>query len=75
MENNIKKWYTGVYPNDELGCEINESLTFVRLASEISNVYELLGVDDSIIRERVFARLSELMNVDYDFVYTKWLHG
>jgi hypothetical protein len=75
MENNIKKWYIGAYPSDELGYEINEDLTFVKLASNISNVYELLGVGDSIIRERVFARLSELMNEDYDYVYKQWLNG
>ena len=73
MENNVKRWYIDTYPTDELGKEIDDNLTFVKLASDVSNVYQLLGVWDSVVRERVFTRLSELMNEDYDYVYQLWL--
>ncbi|MER2008816.1 MAG: hypothetical protein ABS939_15300 [Psychrobacillus sp.] len=73
MENNVKRWYTDIYPTDELGKEIDDNLTFVKLASDVNNVYQLLGVWDSVVRERVFTRLSELMNEDYDYVYQLWL--
>lgn len=39
------------------------------------DVYKLIGVDDSVVRERVFGKLSEIMKVDYDTIYNKWLEG
>lgn len=47
--------------------------------SEAENIYELLDDDssgyhtDSVIRERVFDKLSELMGVPYEVVYDRWL--
>lgn len=77
MENiNIKKWYMATFPTDELGVEIKDYITFYGLFETLDNhkeVYDFLGVGDSIVRERVFAKLSEIMNVDYDYVYRKWL--
>lgn len=77
MENNqIKEWYLKYYPTDELGSELSDKLTFKDLYVALENhkdVYDLLGVCDSIVRERVFEKLSEVMNVEYDFIYRKWL--
>ena len=75
MENNIKEWYINAYPTDELGCEINEDVTFGELSKVVSNVYDVLGVHDSLVRERVFGKLSEIMNVDYGYIYKQWLNG
>lgn len=76
MESNIKEWYASNFPTDELGCELNDSVTFDNLFTALDNykdVYELLGVHDSIVRERVFEKLSEIMNVDYGYIYNQWL--
>lgn len=78
MNVNIKKWYMENYPTDEMGYELNEDVDFDDLFMTLDNygdVYELLGAYDSLIRERVFGKLSELMNVDYSYIYEQWLKG
>lgn len=75
MENNIREWYMNAYPTDELGCELYDDVTFAELSNDLGNVYDVIGVGDSLIRERIFSKLSELMNVDYSYVYKQWLNG
>ncbi len=73
---NIKNFYLENYPSDELGIEINPMATFEGLFNTLDNygdVYEYIGVGDSIIRERCFEKLSEIMECDYNVVYEKWL--
>lgn len=74
----IKEWYVKEYPTDELGVEINSEITFYDLfvvLDTYKSVYEALNVWDSIVRERVFGKLAEVMKVDYDYVYEQWLKG
>ena len=77
-ETSIKDWYIRTYPTDELGEEMNEKITFEDLFIILDNgksVYDSLGVLDSIIRERVFSKLAEIMQVDYDYIYYQWLNA
>ena len=72
----IKEWYIKEYPTDELGVEINNEITFEDLfvvLDTYKDVYEALNVWDSIARERVFSKLADIMNVDYDYIYEQWL--
>lgn len=72
----VKDWYKEFYSKDELGDEIRDNLTFYDLFETLDNymdVYVVLGVNDSIVRERVFDKLSEIMDVDYDYIYQQWL--
>ena len=72
----IKEWYIKEYPDDELGIEINDEITFYDLLGVLDahkDVYEALSVGDSIIRERVFSKLADILKVDYDYIYYKWL--
>lgn len=72
----IKDWYCKEYPTDELGVELNENITFNDLfvvLDTYKDVYEALGVGDSIIRERVFDKLAKIMSVDYDYIFEQWL--
>jgi len=74
---NIKEFYLNTYPTDELGVEINEKATFVGLVTELfggSDIYEYIGVGESIIRERCFEELAKQLNKPYDFVYNLWLN-
>ena len=76
MKTKIKEWYIKEYPTDELGVEINSDITFYDLfivLDTYKDVYEALNVFDSIVRERVFGKLAEIMNVDYDYIYSQWL--
>ena len=73
---NMREYYLENFPTDELGTEINETATFEglwRVLNNYEDVYEYIGVGDSVIRERVFSRLSENMGVNYDEVYSRWL--
>jgi hypothetical protein len=74
----VKNWYIKTYPTDDLGEEINENITFWSLWAYIyqnHDVYDVLGVGDSIIRERVFEKLSEILGIEYKVVYDKWLQS
>jgi hypothetical protein len=73
---NIREYYLATFPNDELGTEINPSATFdglVRVLNNYEDVYEYIGVSDSLIRERVFWNLSEITTTEYNVIYDLWL--
>jgi len=72
----LKEFYLKNYPTDELGVEINENSTFVGLLHtlyECGDVYDYFGVDDSIVRERLFDGLSKEIKTSYDYIYDLWL--
>lgn len=71
----LRTWYVDAFPNDEAGYEINEEATFDDLLKAINDgadVYEVIGVKDSIIRERLFDKLSDITGISYDDLYEKW---
>ena len=73
---NIREYYLENFPADELGIEINENATLEGLYAVLTiggDVYQYLGVSDSLMRERVFQQLSELTNIPYDDIYHLWL--
>ena len=72
----IKEFYLSNYPTDELGNEIHTKATFIGLFEVLDtykNVYEYIGVHDSIIRERIFEKLANEMGTDYNEIYNQWL--
>jgi len=72
----IKEFYLETYPTDELGLELKETPTFPGLLNKLivgEDVYRYIGVTDSIVRERLFEKLAETLNVSYDYVYNLWL--
>ena len=76
----IKEFYLENYPSDcksdGLGMELNDTATFVGLLNQLfvgGNVYEYIGVGDSIIRERLFEGLAKELEASYDYVYNLWL--
>jgi len=76
IDQKVREWYTAEYPTDELGPKIND-ITFRDFAEGMNrgdDVYKTLGVEDSIVRERVFDRMSKTLQVDYDVIYSKWLY-
>lgn len=73
----IRDWYTSAYPDDDLGMNLSD-ITFHDLHTGISqglDVYDHIGVGDSIVRERLFERLAELKSVSYNTIYDMWLNG
>ena len=78
LKDNIREWYMEKYPSDELGPELAEELSFDSFYKGMQDgkcVYEMFGVGDSIIRERVFSELSDRLHVDYDVIYRLWHDG
>ena len=73
---NLREFYLAKYPSDDMGDGINPTATFAGLLNQLivgGDVYEYLYVYDSIIRERLFERLAEELNVKYDYVYNLWI--
>ena len=72
----IREFYVKNYPSDDMGDGINPTATFAGLLNQLivgGDVYAYLYVYDSIIRERLFERLAEELNVKYDYVYDLWI--
>lgn len=74
---NIRKFYLEAFPTDELGLELNETPTFPGLLNQLivdGDIYHYIGVSDSIVRERLFEKLADTLNVNYDYIYNLWLN-
>ncbi len=73
----IKDFYKEAYPTDEMGDNLNASATFQDAYECLQvgfNFYAFLGVDDSLVRERIFDALATLMGCSYEHVYYQWLN-
>jgi hypothetical protein len=74
---NIRNYYVNEFPSDDLGLEIDAKANFESLWLAIRGdmVYEYIGVSDSVIRERLFEKFSELTGHTYDYIYQEWLNA
>lgn len=73
---NVKEWYRGEYPTDDLVEKIKDTVTFEDIFEALDNyrdIYNEIGTTDSLVRERIFNKLATLMEVDYDYIYDQWL--
>ena len=64
-EINVKEWYKSQYPEDKLGSRIKASLKFDDVIDALNNhksLYEVIGIGDSVIRERIFKKIESLLN-------------
>ena len=77
LETSIKEWYSKTYSTDDIAKTLTDKVIFNDLfdcLDTYGDVYELLGGDaDSIVRERCFKKLAELIDCDYDYIYKQWL--
>lgn len=75
----IKDWYLVQFSSDELGTELRRWITFrnvleLLLKREWERIYDMIWVDDSVVRERIFEKLSEILDIDYDIIYDSRLN-
>lgn len=71
----IKDWYMGAYKEDDLGDRLNGTFKgALQTLLRGDDIYDYIGVGDSLIRERLFSKLSEMLDVDYDEIYNVWLN-
>lgn len=71
----VKDWYKDTFPSDELGDNINPDITFYDVFETLDHykdIYELLGVDDSAVRERVFYGLDDMLDEPHGYSYEQW---
>lgn len=74
---NVKKWYCRAFPSDDVGRHLNSEITFKDLYTTIKSgldFYNTIGAGDSLVRERLFAKLAQINRVSYDTIYNMWLH-
>jgi hypothetical protein len=74
----IRQFYLENYPTDDLGLDLNETPTFAGLLNQLivgGDIYRYIGVGDSLIRERLFERLAEELEVRYGYVYSLWTNN
>lgn len=77
LKTTVRSWYIGAYPTDDLGIEIPAELTFWDVVAALNvglDVYAVLGTArDSVVRERIFRKIADIMNVKYNVIYDLWL--
>lgn len=76
----IKEWYLKEYSTDSVGNDLLDNITFYDLFYALDrrkDIYITLfgseDLGDSLVRERIFEKLAEIMGVDYNYIYEQWL--
>ena len=73
----VRDAYIKKFPDDELGLEINPRVTFKSVWNAMQkgeDFYEIVGDEiDTVIRERIFAMMSEKFHIPYDDIYDLWI--
>lgn len=74
----VLAWYQKEYPTDDFAKEyMNPDITFRDVLDGLNkgkDIYDVIGVGDSGIREEIFTKLSSILDVGYNQIYNKWLH-
>lgn len=76
MDFGIQDWYVNTFTTDEVGKDIKSSVKFIDVVNALNkrkDVYKVIGVSDSVVRERVFGEIASRLGIDYDEVYNIWL--
>lgn len=76
-DTSIRDWYVATYPTDDLGPSLS-GISFYNLYTRMlanEPYHYLVGVPDSVIRERVFEAMSDVMHVPYKDLYELWLRS
>lgn len=71
----IHDWYVDSFPDDDLGDRISD-VTFSEFFEGMKSgrdAYYLLGVVDSVIRERVFDAIADIYGISGNALYELWL--
>ncbi len=75
LRKRVKTWYHKTYPTDDIYKYIPDNLTFEDVDRAVNfgyDIYETLGVGDSLVRERVFGELANITNRDPGNIYKEW---
>lgn len=61
---------------DDLGLQLKKHISFQYLYNVLlkhEDVYKAIGISDSVVRERLFDKLADLLDTTYDYVYDLWM--
>ena len=75
---NLKKWYKERYPSDTMAEQLNAEVSMLDVLDGMiagRDIYDIIEAIDSLIRERIFQKLSEVMGVSYIIIYSLWLES
>lgn len=75
---NVKETYKHCYPTDVLGDSLDEYISFAQVLARMQegeDFYNIIKVEDSIVREHIFSILASVGGVKYDDIYTMWLNS
>ena len=73
---NFKNFYHEIYDTDPEWTDLNPDVTLGEAFIEFLNgtdPYDIMGVYDSIFRERLFKMFAELAGVSYNDIYDHWM--
>ena len=76
LQQQIKAFYINCFDDVEGGQEL-KAVTFGELLQALKNgvdVYSFTGAYDSIVRERLFILLANILDKKYSYIYDLWLH-
>lgn len=76
MQQPIKTFYIDCFNDVEGGQEL-KNITFGELLQALENgmeIYNYSGACDSIVRERLFILLANILGKKYSYIYNLWLH-
>lgn len=72
----VKDWYAKAYPSDtEMLADMTDA-SFEDVLNALNgrkDVYDVIGAQDSIVRERVFQALTNSLGCEYGDIYDLWL--
>ena len=75
---NVKETYKHCYPTDVLGDSLDGYISFAQVLARMQegeDFYNIIKVEDSIVREHIFSILASVGGVKYDDIYTMWLNS
>lgn len=71
----VREWYMREFADDPMGERLRQNLTWADLLERMrcgENFHEIINVCDTVVRERIFTRLAEMLLVPYEVIYQLW---
>ena len=78
LDGSVREWYGREFPTDDIIRYMDDKSTFRDVLSALCNkkdVYSVIGVGDSVVRERIFSEIAKKSGIKYEFLYGMWLAG
>lgn len=75
---NVKEIYQHCFPTDVEGYNLNKNISFAQILAHMEHgedFYNIIGVNDSLIRERIFDLTAKVAHIKYDVIYNMWLNA